>query len=86
MSNVIKVPKPSPSAFHPDRPLDRNLLVQSQVAHFREAELQLPGYLRTGVDMASIKTEGDASRYIRQVTRAIHQSGGRQPEKVRTAR
>jgi hypothetical protein len=86
MANVIKVPKPSPGAFNPDRELDKNALVRAQVEHFREAELGLPEDLRTGIDVATIRTEGEASQYIAAVTRAIHESAGRTTEKVRTAR
>jgi hypothetical protein len=86
MSNVIKVPKPSRAAYNPNRRLEKNLLIKAQVEHFREAELSLPDDLRTGIDIADVKTEGQASHYIRLVTRAIHKVGGRMPEKVRTAR
>jgi len=86
MANVIQVPKPPKSAYNPDRALDSNALVRAQVEHFREAELGLPEDLRTGIDVASIRTEGEASRYIAAVTRAIHESEGRRAaEKVRRA-
>lgn len=86
MSNVIRVPKPSGTAFNPHRPLEKNLLIHAQVKHFKEAEAQLPEHLQTGIDIATIKTEGQASHYIGRVTRAIHGSGGRPPQKVETAR
>ena len=86
MSNIIKVPTPSKAAYNPHRSLERNLLIKRQVEHFREAELQLPEALRTGIDLAHVKTEGQASEYIRKVTKAIHQSGGREAGKVKTAR
>lgn len=85
MDNVIKVPKPGLSGFNPNRPLEKNHLVQAMVKHFHEAEMRLPKKLRTQVNAASIATEGEASEYIRQVTRAIHQRGGRAP-KVKRAR
>jgi hypothetical protein len=85
MSNVIPVPKPSRTAFNPHRPLEKNLLIHAQVKHFQEAEAQLPGHLQTGVDLAAIRTEGQAAHYIRRVTRAIHQSGGRPAQKVEAA-
>jgi hypothetical protein len=85
MSNVIQVPKPSRAAYNPSRLLDKNTLIKAQVEHFREAESNLPEHLRTDVDVAGIRTEGEASQYIRRVTRAIQQSGGRAPEKVRIA-
>lgn len=86
MSNVIKVPKPGKSAYHPDRPLEKNLLIHAQVRHFKEAEAQLPEHQQTGIDINSIKTEGQASHYIRRVTRALHESGGRAARKTEVGR
>ena len=86
MSNVIRLKKASRKAFNPNRPLERNLLVTAQVRHFKEADEHLPPEWQTGVDVASIKTEGEAADYIRKVTRAIHKSGGSAPQDVRTAR
>ncbi len=86
MSNVIKVPKPSRTAYNPDRPLEKNLLIAAQVLHFKEAEINLPAQFQSGIDISTIKTEGEASIYIGLVTRAIHESGGRAPQKVETAR
>jgi hypothetical protein len=85
MSNIVKIPKPSRAAYNPDRPLEKNQLIQAQVKHFQEADRGLPPELQTGVDIASITTEGQASEYIRLVTRAIHESGGRQSLKAETA-
>ena len=85
MSNVIKVPKPGRAAYNPQRPLEKNQLVQAQVKHFQEADLGLPPELQTGKDIASILTEGQASEYIRMVTRAIHQGGGRESRKAEKA-
>ena len=83
-SNVIYLPTASKAAYNPDRPLDRNLLIKSQVEHFYEADQNLPPELQTGVDIGSVTTEGEAAAYIRRVTEAIHQGGGR-VEKVRRA-
>src|SRR5690348_10217609 len=82
---AIKVPKPSRTAYDPHRPLEKNQLIHSQVRHFQEAETQLPEHLRTGVNVADIKTEGQASHYIRKVTQALHESGGRPTQKVEKA-
>jgi hypothetical protein len=83
-TNIIPVPRPGRRAYNPNRPLSRNMLVSAQVAHFEEAEKNLPAEHQTGIDAASIRTEGEASRYIRRVTEAIHKSGGH-AGKVRTA-
>jgi hypothetical protein len=84
-SNVVTVPKPSRTAYNPARPLEKNQLIQAQVRHFREADRQLPPELQSGVDITAIKTEGEASQYIRSVTRAIHKAGERS-RKIETAR
>ena len=78
-------PKPSRTAFNPNRPLEKNLLIHAQVRHFKEAESQLPLDLQTGIDIERIRTEGQASAYIKRVTRGIHESGGRR-KRVETAR
>jgi hypothetical protein len=84
-AKVIKVPKPAGTAYDPHRPLEKNLLIHAQVKHFQHAEERLPEHLRTGVDTAAIKTEGQASHYIRKVTKALHESGGRHTQKVERA-
>jgi hypothetical protein len=86
VSKVIKVPKPERTAYDPHRPLEKNQLIHAQVRHFKEAEAQLPEHLQTGVDVATIMTEGQASHYIRKVTKALHESGGRPAQKVEKAR
>src|ERR1700744_3920127 len=76
MAKIVPVPKPRRAAYNPDRPLGANALVKAQVKHFEEADKHLPAELQTGIDIASIKTEGEASDYTRRVTAAIHKSGG----------
>jgi hypothetical protein len=79
---IIRVPKPGRGAYNPKRPLGSNALVAAQVQHFVHADSKLPSELRTGVDPASIKTEGEAADYIRKVTEAIHRNA---TEKVKRA-
>jgi hypothetical protein len=73
---IIAVPKPGRSGYNPNRRLGSNALVAAQVKHFAEADKNLPPEFQTGVDTGSIATEGEAAAYIRQVTEAIHRSGG----------
>ena len=68
----IRVPRPAKSAFNPKRLIARNALLVNQVNHLRALEMQLPPDKRTGVDFASIQTEGDASKYIRAMTQILH--------------
>lgn len=70
--DVIPVPRPSKAAMNPDRPA--NALLLSQVEHLRKAERDLPERYRTDIYVRAIKTEREASRYIREVTEAIHQA------------
>jgi|SRR5271166_5122700 len=69
---LIHVPKPPRSAYDPDRPMSS--LLKSQIDHLREAESKLPLRYRSEVYIKAIKTEGEAARYIRDVTEAIHEA------------
>lgn len=81
-AQIIPVPKPGRSAYNPKRPLRSNALVAAAVQHFAEADKNLPTELQTGVEVDSIKTEGEAAEYIRKVTEAIHKSGGRKVKRA----
>lgn len=67
---LIHVPRPPESAYDPDRPMSS--LLKSQVEHLREAESKLPLKYRSEIYVRAIQTEGEAARYIRDVTEAIH--------------
>jgi len=67
---LIHVPRPPESAYNPDRPMSS--LLKSQVEHLREAESKLPLKYRSEIYVRAIQTEGEAARYIRDVTEAIH--------------
>jgi len=69
---IIPVPRPSKSAHDPDRPV--NALLQVQIKHLHDAERNLPLRYRTDIYVKTIKTEGEAARYIRAVTEAIHKA------------
>jgi len=69
---VIPVPKPNKKAMNPDRPA--NALLLSQVSHLQHAERRLPLKYRTKIYTHAIQTEGEAARYVREVTEAIHQA------------
>ncbi len=82
--NIVRVPKPAFGSFNSKRPLDSNALLRNQVAHFREVEKTLPPDLQSGIDSASITTEGEAGEYIRKITAVLHPAGAPGP-KVRKA-
>jgi len=66
----IQVPKPPNSAYDPDRPMSS--LLKSQIEHLREAEGKLPLRYRSEWYIKAIRTEGEAAKYIRDVTQSIH--------------
>jgi len=69
---IIPVPKPSKKAWNPERPVNALLLVQ--VEHLQHAERRLPLRYRSRIYTHAIRTEGEAARYIREVTEAIHKA------------
>jgi hypothetical protein len=68
-------------------------LLKSQVEHLREAESKLPLRYRLEIEtyVKAVKSEGEAARYIRAVTEAIHNAHAdaervrRAPERKRAA-
>jgi hypothetical protein len=66
---VVYFPQPK-SVRDPDRPVSSLLL--AQVKHLREAEKSLPPKYHSGIFSHAIQTEGEAARYVRAVTEAIH--------------
>jgi hypothetical protein len=66
---LIKVPRPQ-NAWNPDRPVSS--LLKAQIEYLHDAEKRLPLRYRSEIYVNAIKTEGEASRYIREVTQAIH--------------
>jgi hypothetical protein len=75
MEPIIIVPRPR-GVRNPNRPAGSLLL--AQVKHLREAEKSLPPHYRSlifshsGIFSHAIETEGEAARYVRAVTEAIH--------------
>jgi hypothetical protein len=71
----IKVARTPKSAYNPDRPVSS--LIANQVLHLYRVEGTLPRRKRTGVNIERIATEGQASRYIRKMTRLLHPAGAK---------
>lgn len=69
---IIPVPKPSKTAMNPHRAV--NALLLAQVEHLQRAESRLPLRYRSVIYTRAIRTEGEAARYIREVTEAIHRA------------
>ncbi len=69
---LIYVPKLPKNAYNPERV--PGSLLMSQVEHLREAESKLPLKYRSEIYVRAIRTEGEAARYIKEVTEAIHEA------------
>ena len=69
---LIHVPRPPKEAGNPNRPVSS--LLKSQVEHLHEAERRLPYRYHSDIYITAIKTEGEATEYIRKVTEAIHRA------------
>jgi hypothetical protein len=69
---MIHVPRPSKNSLNLNRPVSS--LVLTQVEHAHMAEKRLPLRYRTEIYVNAIKTEGEAARYISEVTSAIHRA------------
>lgn len=67
---VVPVPRPHTPRFEPDRPITD--LVRNQLLHLSLAQRSLPKRHRAPVDVYFIKTEGEASEYIRHITAKLH--------------
>ncbi len=67
---IIHVPKPSKKAMNPHRPVSG--LLSAQIQHLQHAERRLPLAYRSKIYTHAIRTEGEAARYICEVTEAIH--------------
>jgi hypothetical protein len=70
---MIDVPEVEKEAYNPDRPISG--LIQMQLIHLSTAEQTLPPRQRTGINIATLHSEGQAADYIQKVTAMLHKSG-----------
>jgi hypothetical protein len=78
---MIDVPKVEKEAYNPDRPISG--LIQMQLIHLSTAEQMLPPNIRrTGVNIATLHTEGQAAEYIQKVTAMLHRAGKAKKKKT----
>jgi hypothetical protein len=70
---VVKVPKPPKSAYDHGRFISS--LIEHQIKHFHEVEKSLlkPGQELT--DISKIRTELQASEYLKRMTELLHPQG-----------
>lgn len=76
---VQKVPKTPKSAYNHGRFISS--LIEHQIKHFHEVEKSLarPGEPLT--EISKIKTELDASKYLKKMTARLHPQGAEKPKK-----
>jgi hypothetical protein len=80
---MIDVPAVEKEAYNPDRPISG--LIQMQLIHLSTAEQMLPPNIRrTGINIATLHTEGQAAEYIQKVTALLHRAG--KAKKTRTTK
>jgi hypothetical protein len=72
---IVKVRTPGPGTYNPSRPITS--LVRNQILHLSLVERHLPKQHRSGIDVYSIKTEAQASKYIHLLTRKLHPQSSR---------
>jgi hypothetical protein len=77
---VQKVPKTPKSAYNHGRFISS--LIEHQIKHFHEVEKSLarPGEQLT--EISKIKTELDASKYLKKMTARLHPQGAEKPTKI----
>jgi hypothetical protein len=77
---VMKVPKTPKNAYDHGRFISS--LIEHQIKHFHEVEKSLlkPGQKLTGI--SKIKTELQASKYLKKMTALLHPQGAESPRKV----
>jgi len=75
---IVKVKKPNPASYNPDRPISS--LIRNQILHLSLAERHLDKRHRTGIDVYSIQTEGEASEYIGHLTAKLHPEGAKRAQ------
>jgi hypothetical protein len=70
---IIDVPLVEKEAYNPDRPISG--LIQMQLIHLSTAEQTLPPGQRTGTNISTLHSEGQAAEYIQKVTAMLHKVG-----------
>lgn len=72
-------------AYNPDRPISS--LIRTQLLHLHHAEhLSVPPKERTNININTLHSERQASRYIQSVTALLHKYGKKTPKKPKPAR
>ena len=83
-SYVVKVPRPHPKRFEPDRPITD--LVRNQLLHLSLAQRHLDKKHHHPADVYAIKTDAEAAEFIRHVTSKLHSLKGKAAKPTQTNR
>jgi hypothetical protein len=70
---IIDVPEVEKEAYNPGRPISG--LIQMQLIHLSTAEQTLPPKQRTGINISTLHSEGQAAEYIQKITAMLHEVG-----------
>jgi hypothetical protein len=81
---VAKVPKTPKSAYDHGRFISS--LIAHQIKHFHEIEKSLLNRGQKLTDISKIKTELQASKYLKKMTALLHPTGADKPQKARKPR
>jgi hypothetical protein len=72
-------------AYNPDRPISS--LVRTQLLHLHHAEqLRVPPEEHTNININTLHTERQASKYIQKVTALLHKHGKKATKKSKPAK
>ena len=77
---VQKVPKTPKSSYDHGRFISS--LIEHQVKHFHEVEKSLLKPGQSPTDISRIKTELQASKYLKEMTALLHPQGAQRPPKA----
>jgi hypothetical protein len=77
---VQKVPKTPKSAYNHGRFISS--LIEHQLKHFNEVEKSLLNAGEKLTDVSKIKTEFQASKYLKKMTARLHPQGAERPKKA----
>jgi len=73
------------AAYNPDRPISS--LIRTQLLHLHHAEyLGIPEKERTNININTLHTERQASKYIQKVTALLHKHGSKAAKTAKPAR
>jgi len=81
-SYIVKVRRPHPKRFEPDRPITD--LVRNQLLHFSLAQRHLDKKHHHPADVYAIKTDAQAAEFIRHVTSKLHSLKGKAANPTQT--